>query len=464
MRSLILLLVLSLFLACGSSTRGPAQLDSPEITINLSGAPAGKVILVGQYTDQQFQADTAQADASGTVTFKREEPYRPGFYFAYFNDGSAVQLLIDTDQTFTLTSNKIDVPGQMKVAGSVDNQLLYEGLRFEESLGPDFSSIAQRLQSVRPGDPVYNSLQAERQALVDRRMAYFEQVFEEHPNTFYTAYKRSGQNPKINTDLPEDEQVAAYLEEFWDNVDFTDERLLRTPVIANKLERYIKELTPQNAEALIAASDNVLGRALGNDEYYQYIANWIALQYEPGQSQVMDAEAVHVHLIQNYFTRERAFWSDSMQVYGLQQRADQMAHSLIGQPGPDITVPGLDGQPKRLYDEDAPYVIVYMYNPDCEHCIEETPKLVSWYRQNRNRADVYAIALDTEPAKWQNFVNSYGLQNWTNVHDPTNRSIFKTYYVDNTPELYVLNRDRKIIAKNLKPEQIDQAIELAESK
>jgi len=79
----------------------------------------------------------------------------------------------------------------------------------------------------------------------------------------------------------------------------------------------------------------------------------------------------------------------------------------------------------------------------------------------KSELDVYAIALDTDPAKWKNFVQANNMSSWTNVYDPTNRSIFKTYYVDNTPELYLLDKDRKIVAKNLKVSQLKDAIRLA---
>jgi peroxiredoxin len=141
-----------------------------------------------------------------------------------------------------------------------------------------------------------------------------------------------------------------------------------------------------------------------------------------------------------------------------------MAHSLVGQPGPDITVPGIDGKPKRLYDLKKPYIAVFMYNPECDHCIEETPQLVRAYQSMKNELDVYAIALDTEDDKWKNFVRNNGMDVFTNVYDPTNRSIFKTYYVDNTPELYLLGPDRKIISKNIKVSQLAEALRLAKSK
>ena len=48
---------------------------------------------------------------------------------------------------------------------------------------------------------------------------------------------------------------------------------------------------------------------------------------------------------------------------------------------------------------------------------------------------------------------------WTNVMDPTNRSIYGKYWVDVTPEMYLINKERKIIGKNLKAFQIQTVID-----
>ena len=101
-----------------------------------------------------------------------------------------------------------------------------------------------------------------------------------------------------------------------------------------------------------------------------------------------------------------------------------------------------------------------MYNPDCEHCQEETPKLKAFYDSwKRNGLGVFAIAIDTDDAKWNDYINKVGIQEWVNVHDPTNKSIYGKYFVDVTPELYLLNPDRKIIGKNLKTHQVIEMIE-----
>ena len=101
-----------------------------------------------------------------------------------------------------------------------------------------------------------------------------------------------------------------------------------------------------------------------------------------------------------------------------------------------------------------------MLNPDCEHCAVQTPQLVNFYKQWKPKGvEVYAIVVNTEDKEWKDAIKHYKMPWENNVHDPTNKSIYATYFVDNTPEIYVLDPDRTIIAKNLKVDQIQTMIE-----
>ena len=173
--------------------------------------------------------------------------------------------------------------------------------------------------------------------------------------------------------------AAIYRKRLWDDVNFDDERLMYTPVISTKLNRYITELTVQNPDSIFSAGKFLIDKVLDKPEYFKYFTNWITLKYEPTKTTLMDAEAVYVNMVQNYFTQERAFWSDSVEVYGLQQRAHEMSASLAGKQGPDVISHDLQGKKHTIYGMKSDYILVYMFNPDCEHCAIETPKLVANY-------------------------------------------------------------------------------------
>jgi peroxiredoxin len=352
----------------------------------------------------------------------------------------------------------------MQVEGSAENTLLYDNLRYEAQYQARVQPVQQQVNTLPKDTPEFAAAEARLQSLIAERKTYLEELFASHPHAFFTKFKQAGQNPVVRTGLSDEEKVYWYRQEFWDGVDFTDERLIRTPVIANKLKRYITELTNQHPDSIIAATDYLISQLPASameSEYYKFFTNWVALQYEPTKTTLMDPEAVFVHMVQHYFTYDKAFWSDSVEVFALQQRAGEMANSIVGKAAPDVSVPGLDGQPKTLFDLKAPYLVVYLYNPDCEHCQEQSPVLVNLYRkwqaQPQPEVDVYAIAVDTDDASWRNYVAKTGMS-WTNVFDPTNRSIYRTYYVDITPEVYVVGPDRTIIAKNLNVDQIEEVI------
>ena len=442
------------------------KLENPEIEIVIEGLGSGMCSLIGIYTDQFFKADSAMANG-GKVVFKKSKPYTPGFYYLMLPDRrTTVQMLIDADQTFRMKTKMNDLVNAMQVEGNLDNQLLYQTLKFEATMQPKFNKINTQLRAFSKGSPEHKRLREQQKALTGERRAYLEKVFREHPNTLFTAFKEAGQNPILepiyNEDgsIDNDAYVFQYKRMFWDNVNFDDDRLLSTPVISNKLKRYIDEMTAQNPDSIIASADFLLHQVLDKDKYYQYFANWIVLHYEPTKTTLMDSEAVFVHMIQNYFTYDRAFWSDSTEIHALQLRAYEMSNSLVGQKGPNVKAAGPDGKMRAIYDLKANYIIVYMWNPQCEHCAEQTPQLVSfWHEWYPKGVDVYAIVVNTERKEWLDAIKKYNMPWENNVFDPTNRAIYATYFVDNTPEIYVLDPDRTIIAKNLKVDQIRLILE-----
>lgn len=477
MRSIILSSLVIFFIACSSrgpetapgatsstpTSRGPSE--NPEISIQVDGMQQGIAYLIATYTDQRYRLDSTMVDASGKMLFKRDQPYPSGLVFVMLPDKSAFQMIVDQDQTFSMKTVKGNLNAAMETEGSLDNELLYKSIKFEDEQRMKFDAVAGRMRASAPNSAEYTAAKAEQDQLIAQRKAFLQQISDEHPDALFTKFKIAGQNPDVpdvrkpNGTIDTVRQVYLYRTKFWEGVDFSDERLLGTPVIANKLKRYISELTPQNADSILSATKFLVDQVLDSPEYFKYFTNYIALTYEPGKTAVMDPNAIFVYIAQNYFTKERAFWTDSVQVEAIQKRAFEQQNSLVGKKGPNLKVPGPDGKIRELYAIKDPYIIVFMYNPECDHCIEETPQLVRFYQEWKPKGvEVYAIAIETDETKWKNFIAKNNM-NWINVFDKTNKTIYATYYVDNTPELYVLNPDRTIIAKNLKPHQVAEVIQ-----
>jgi len=434
---------------------GPA-----DFTISIEGVQSATSYLIGFVAEGHFRMDSSEFDGN-KLNFVNPEGYPQGLYYVSLPTNEFVQVILGEDQKFELSCNANDLINSATVNGSKENEIFYQNLKFESTYNPKYRAISAELKGIADKQSqAYQNVIDKRKNLEKERIDHLNDIYKGNEDLLFVQFKKAGQNPTIRESGTDDEKVYHYRKEFWDNVDWSDIRLIRTPVIINKLKRYFNEITPQNPDSIMSSANMLVDQVLDKPGFYKFITNWIAIQFEPTKTNLMDPEAVFVNMIQEYFTRDRAFWADSMEVYALQQRAGEMAQSLVGLQGPDVVSTNEKGESKSIYEMTADYIIVYLYNPTCEHCMKETPLLVDWYNKNKanNKADVYAIAIDTNDDEWKAYIKKNNMT-FTNVYDPTNRSIYAKYYVDITPEVYVLNKERKIIGKNLKVFQIDTVID-----
>jgi peroxiredoxin len=447
-------------------TMQQAAADSTVIDVTIEGMPAGKVRLVGTFGDQNYIADSSMADAGGHFVLRRAHPLLPGYYTFLMSGRYNFSILVDNeDQHISVKAKATDIFASAEIKGSPNTELFFQNMRFQIQQEPAMNAAADQLKKFPPNTPEYQQAKAKQTALLAERKAHLEGIYKANPNSFFTKFKIAGQNPdfpefkKPNGEIDTARQVSYYRNHFWDGVDFTDNRLLHTPVITNKLRRYMKDLTPQRPDSLIKVSDELIRRVMPHKEYFKFFVNWIALQYENGKTTVMDGEAVYVHIIQTFVTPELAFWDKKENIESLRKHAWEMEASLLGKKGPDVQAKNPQGEMKSIYEMTAPIIVIFMFSPDCEHCQKESPEIEAIYEKWKNKGvDFFGIGVNTNDADWKAFVKKNNFT-FTNVFDPTNRAIYAKYFVDITPELYVLNKDRIIVGKNLHPDQLEEVFE-----
>ncbi|MFM1876310.1 MAG: hypothetical protein RL266_2047 [Bacteroidota bacterium] len=435
------------------------------IEIQLNGAGNDLAKMLGAYGNQNFLIDSARSDANGKFVFEADSLFPKGFYYIMLgSDNSYFQLLLADDQEFVMTAQKGNYVPTMKVEGCLDNELLYKNLQFEDEFNKRLTPVNSQIASLAEGTPEYAKVKAEQDRLIAERTAHVAWFSQNHPDAFFTQFKISGQNPELTyPKLPNGEldlvtQVYRYRMAFFEGVDLNADWTIRTPVFANKLRKYIRELTPQNADSLIKYSDQLIAKTKGNKELFKFTVNWIALEYKTPKT--MGTEALYVHMIDTYWTEELAFWSNPEEIKGLRGEVNLMRPSLLGKIGQDIKAKNENGQEVSLYGLNTPIKVLFIYSYDCEHCQKETPDMVRVYNQWKdNGVGVFSLSTDKDQAKWLDFVKKNNM-NFTNAFDPDRSSRYeRKYHIDITPELYVLDRNNKIIASNLSPEQLPDFLE-----
>jgi peroxiredoxin len=467
-----LMLSLTLF-SCGDAMQNSENLQPEKIKpvgkmhieVTVKGATEDFAKILGVYGNQNFILDSARSDADGIFVFDADTLFPKGFYYVMLgSDNSYFQLLLDEDQEFRLSTEKGNYVNSMVVDGCVDNELLYKNLKFEAAFNSRLKPITDGLAALSEGTPEHTAQKANQEALVTERLEHIASFSKNHADSYFTAFKLSGQNPELtypkNADgsLNQAAQVFQYRADFWNMIAFTETSALRTPVFANKLRKYIRDLTPQNADSLIKYSDKLIEKTKANKETFKYVVNWIALEYKTPKT--MGTEAVFVHMIDTYWTEEQAFWSNPEEIKGLRGEISLMKPSLIGKIGQDIIATNEKGEAVSLYGLTSPIKVLFIYSYDCEHCQKEAPEMVAVYNQWKNKGvDVLALSTDRYDATWKAFIQNNNMT-FHNALDPDRSSRYeRKYHIDITPELYVLDKNNKIIASNLSPNQLPQFLE-----
>ena len=160
---------------------------------------------------------------------------------------------------------------------------------------------------------------------------------------------------------------------FWDNFNFARAGLIRTPVFQEKLDTYFKKMILQIPDSLINPMIQVIEKSKKNKEVYHYI--FLYLLNESNQSQIMGMDKVFVALSEKYVLNDPKIWLDSVVVTKIRDRVNAVKPNLIGNIAPELKLQDSEGNFYSLRQMNAPFTLLYFWEPDCSHCQKTTPLL-----------------------------------------------------------------------------------------
>ncbi len=462
-------LLSTLIIGCGAAEEAapvgppappPAPKSEPiDVTFRVSNTIDSMARIIGTIGSTNYLVDS-MIPQKGMVHIKRDTALPGGLYFLVMPGNVVFQFLLDQDQTFKLTADAKNPFGTAKIEGSFDNELLYQNLLWEQGFQARFQPIEQFYRDMKLDDPARPQYAQQLDLLVKERKDHLQTYKKLHPETFFTKYKLAGQNPEMrdirlpDSSFDEERRIFHYRNDYWNNTPLDDPRLLRTPIIFNKLNTYMTQITPQVHDSVVKYADLLIEKSRVNKDMFKFIVNWIAIEYHTPKN--MGMESAFVYLVDKYFTDKEAFWATPDELTEIRREVNEMRPSLIGKTGQDLLCTNLQGQKESLYDLKGKATILFIYNYECEHCQEEAPDMRKIYDQYHARGlEIYALCTGTDEKEWRAFIPKYKIAPFHNVFDPQYTSNFyQKYHIDITPECYVMDANHKIVCKDLKPNQL----------
>jgi thiol-disulfide isomerase/thioredoxin len=479
-KRLNVLFILLFFLPVYSFTAGY------DIRVRVTGLHDTTLILGHYLNKSMYPDDTIRLNGKGMGEFTAKRHLPEGMYLVYLPSTRYFEIILGEDQDFSIEVDSTDFLKSMIIKGSEENQVFLDFQKYMVSLRKKADSITTEIKSEK--DPkTRESLSAALKNTNDTRIARIESICREYPQLFVADFLKATLDIRV-PDPPRDEkgnirdstwQYYYYRNHYFDNFNISDPRLLRTPLYEDKVMTYLTKIVPQIPDSLYGQIDFLVEKSRADSNLFRFMLITLFNYY--GKSNIMGMDALQVYIADKYYIHD-SWWSDAKFIADLKERVEKIRPLLIGKTAPDaelMLVPPehfksalQDTSLKRfphvgtkttLQQIQARYLVLIFWEADCGHCKKAVPELYDIYEKSLKSLGVKVLAISTlfgedGKIKWVDFVNEHGLYDWINAWNPYSYDFKLKYDVTSTPQIYILDENKKIMAKKIGPEQVEEIV------
>lgn len=448
----VITIVMAGLVSVGSSVQ--AQLNA-RIEARVNGIGPGMVYLANYYGNRLFYADSAKADAQGTLVFAKAGGYAPGLY-ALMLPGGRVEVVLNEPRV-RLATEASDPNGKLQVIESRENTLYHVERKAASWESPKLRAIADNNPGTLTG--ILCRLEADIDAAQVRRP--------------------DGSLDSVAT-------MTNMREHAWDGIDLADERLPYLPAFQNRLDDVVARFVPKDANAVVEFLNGMLERTKGSMAMRKFLVGWATTKYAEEETQGLGA--VYVRMAERYvctgpgITRDAA-WTPADRWDKVCAKTRAKASLVIGARSKDIILPDTSATKwVSMHAMPQETIILAFWGPHCSHCKQAIPLLHEQYVKEFKAMNVgvYAVAEATDESlytDWKAFVREHKLD-WVNVGlawpmykdlkgnrgkyvpsvtNAESLSYPTAWEVTGTPRFYVLDKERRIVAR---PQSLKEVFEV----
>jgi thiol-disulfide isomerase/thioredoxin len=440
-----------------------------EINVTIMDLQDSTVFLAYHLGDKQYIKDTVKLDRSGNGIFRGQQTLPQGIYMIVLPGRKYFEILISDNQRFSLNCTFSDYFNTLKFTGSKENSAFVEYQKNWVTMQQTAIAISKRIQNNKQNNDSLKILGSVQKLQEENMKAYLKSVVKANEGNFLGTLVKG----LLPIDIPKFTIPIGYKnpdsirwvmnynynkDHFFDNIDLNDERLIRTPLLYSRLDSFFTNVLIQSPDTINKEIDKLINKCSSNYKMFQFVSVYLFNHFR--ESEIMGHDAVMVKIADDIYLSGKADWVTREFKDDLRKQIDLIRPNLIGKKAENMVMDSYKGIFVSLYDVEKDFTVLYFWEPNCGHCQEATPKLKAYYDKPKDYSlEVFAVCTTADKEKWTKYIEDNKIT-WINGWDPKRISHFDFYYnVQSTPTIYVLDKNKKIIAKKLAVEEIGPFID-----
>jgi thiol-disulfide isomerase/thioredoxin len=477
-----------------------------EVKINLKNCKDTLTYLTFYQFDKNMIVDTCKNIKNGKIIFNGNKNLDKGIYslvgqgksiyFDFIIDENTQKLEINSDAMSNYRSD-------LTCTTSKQTDDFFKYIQYFETQKNAFDDHLLKTKGMSKKDST--NYVAEKQKLINENISTYEKDFIQKNKGSFISDALNLKIEKYLIDIPKasngrPDSVAVYnyyKKNYWKDVNFKDDGLVRTPFFANRIKRYFDSVITRQPDSTIVEIDRIMKQTVEGSVMYKLLLAHFTSTYET--SKIMGFDKVFVDIVDKYFKTGKAnsLYDDDNIVKNIINRSELLKPLLLGKTAPDLPMIPAESHAKiaamgfdtaktseevtklyyknsqeiektflRLSDVKAKYTLLAFWDVDCGHCKIEIPKLLTLYHElNKEKIDVQVFCVYTlnDFEKYQKYIIENKLD-WINVYDGVHINNLKEKYdIYSTPVIYVLDKNKVIKAKRIDVDQIKSIINALEN-
>ena len=213
---------------------------------------------------------------------------------------------------------------------------------------------------------------------------------------------------------------------FWNGIESFDGPTNENPILAAQLDFYFDKLVAPLPDSINLEISRLIERTESNPDLRDFILWKLLDKYQ--HPEYMSQDQVFVWLYDQYFSQLKIKDLNEHNLALIREKADRLRRLALFNTAPEIKLENID-----LQSVESEYIVVFFYDHDCDLCHQEMRDLDSVCATH---PEITALKIDMNR-------DTEGLL-----------ALYDLYDIETTPLIYVLDRDKRIIAKKIRARQI----------